>query len=336
MASTWVTVEPIRQFRRLAKMSSMLDYSTDGSALFVSTWSVADGHYSSRLLAIDVQNGSLTPLAEDLGGGLSCCTAPELGLLATKSFVCDYSHNREEPNRYSGDVNLFDLTGGENLRSIPYRGRSFAHVIAPWGHVGVAVEHVIHWWDCDNGIPTEIESCSVFNPEWPDATYCMYSCAFSPNKSLFVTGDSDGDLRFWEPESWRLLSEGQGHSHSVETLTFSPDGQLLASGGGDYGIGLWSTQPPHLGKRFKKLKGHLGDIHGLAFFPEERLLVSASSDRSIGVWDMETWKLKFKIKAHSRDIRALAVAPDGETFATASEDNSVKIWSVRSIADIRA
>jgi RNA polymerase sigma factor (sigma-70 family) len=71
-------------------------------------------------------------------------------------------------------------------------------------------------------------------------------------------------------------------SPSYERLSFSPDGQLLASSDGA-GVHLWETAT---GKNIRSFSGHRGEITFLAFSRDGRRLGSASRDSTVLVWDV--------------------------------------------------
>jgi len=57
--------------------------------------------------------------------------------------------------------------------------------------------------------------------------------AIDPAGRLVATGERSGRIRLWDLASRRPQAELTGHTKGVERLTFSPDGSLLASAGGD-------------------------------------------------------------------------------------------------------
>jgi WD40 repeat protein len=58
---------------------------------------------------------------------------------------------------------------------------------------------------------------------------------------LLASGSSDKTIRLWRVRDGLLLNELKGHTYSVDSLAFSPDGTVLASGSSDGTIGLWQV-----------------------------------------------------------------------------------------------
>ena len=73
-----------------------------------------------------------------------------------------------------------------------------------------------------------------------------------------------------------------GHSRSVNSVSFSPDGQILASGSDDRTIKLWEVKT---GKEIKTLSGHSYDVNSVSFSPDGKILASGSRDKTIKLWD---------------------------------------------------
>ncbi|MEH2243681.1 hypothetical protein [Nostoc sp.] len=76
----------------------------------------------------------------------------------------------------------------------------------------------------------------------------------------------------------------EGHSSSVYSVGFSPDGKTLASGSNDKTIKLWDVST---GKAIKTLTGHSSTVLSVGFSPDGKTLASGSNDKTVILWDLD-------------------------------------------------
>jgi WD40 repeat protein len=116
-----------------------------------------------------------------------------------------------------------------------------------------------------------------------------------------------------------------GHLLPVETVAFSPDGRIIASGSNDKTIKVWDTAT---GTLRGTLSGHAGLVLSVAFSPDGQTLASSSDDRTIKLWNAATGTLRATLPALASAITSIAFSPDGQSLASGSDDGKVALWDV--------
>jgi WD40 repeat protein len=129
-----------------------------------------------------------------------------------------------------------------------------------------------------------------------------------------------------QPPSRRVLC---GHHCAIRAAAFSPDGTILATGGGlpEHAgeLKLWDVAS---GIELLTLPGIAGAAEALAFSPDGSWLASAGSDQTIRLWDCAAGREIASLQGHTSSCRSLAFSPDGQTLASASWDQTVRLWEV--------
>ncbi|GET39050.1 serine/threonine-protein kinase [Microseira wollei] len=123
-----------------------------------------------------------------------------------------------------------------------------------------------------------------------------------------------------------------GHSSFINSLVFSPDGQILISGSADKTIKIWHLAT---GKEIRTIKDHNSFINYLAIAPDGQTLFSASADKTIKLWNLATGKEILTLKGHYGYVNYLAITPDGQTLVSASADKTIKLWNLSNGQAIR-
>ncbi|HLG17661.1 MAG TPA: metallophosphoesterase [Blastocatellia bacterium] len=103
-------------------------------------------------------------------------------------------------------------------------------------------------------------------------------------------------MRIWDAGSGKLLRSLEGHTESVLSVAWSPDGRSLASASSDNTVRIWDAGS---GKLLRSLEGHTNSVLSVAWSPDGRSLASASYDNTVRIWDAASGEeLKVYKSAH--------------------------------------
>ena len=157
----------------------------------------------------------------------------------------------------------------------------------------------------------------------------VLTVASSPDgKILASSGSSDGTIQLWDVASSNHIRTLKGHTETVRTLAFSPDGKVLVSGSSDDTLRKWDT---NTGSMLRQLAGHTNDIKTVAFSRDGKMIASGSKDSSVRLWDAETGRFLPTLRGHLGAIQAVAFSPDGKTVVS-GESSTILFWDWKKLA----
>jgi WD40 repeat protein len=150
--------------------------------------------------------------------------------------------------------------------------------------------------------------------------------AFNPDGTSLAT-TAGGDLHLWDAGNGELRETLTGHTGVINSVVFSPEGDMLASGSADGTVRLWEVST---GQTLHVLAGHTATVNSVAFNPVDgsRLLASGSEDQTVRLWDADTGELVRILDEPGQYVRSVAFSPDGGMLASEVGGDLLRLWEV--------
>ena len=166
----------------------------------------------------------------------------------------------------------------------------------------------------------------------------VFSVAFHPFLPIVASGGVNGHIKLWNRETKQQIgsdlvipySSADQNRESVDTLAFSPNGRILASGSKDKKIRLRRINlrnPSHVGPPVV-LTDSQDWVSSIVFTSDGRHLLSGGRDRRIRCWDVATREQMWSIAAHGKWVNCIAIDEAHGLLASASDDRRVKFWKL--------
>jgi WD40 repeat protein len=254
-------------------------------------------------------------------------------------------------------LSLWDMAAGRLLDTpLTHEKTGLLSLSADRSSILMGNLNVFQVWDTTTGRPRGprlVHPAEVRARTW----------ALSPDGKRVVAGDDDGTARMLDAVSGQLLGPPLRNVRPVDTVVFSPEGSLLATGTVARSLRLWRTttgepQGPVLPSHRRRvlfspngsvlltevnLAGQLWETAGgkamgpplrpfamdevSRFSPDGKLLLVHGSGE-VRLWDVAANKPVGPLVRHEGRVNAAAFEPDGRRYVTANSDNKARLWQV--------
>lgn len=226
-------------------------------------------------------------------------------------------------------VILWDLGAGKPKSSLSASTPVRALAVTPDGKILASAgdDAAVQMWDAATGKPTTKLSAHT---DW------VLALAFSGDGKLLASGGYDGIVRLWDVSTNKKLLDiaakpapapntPPSPTNVVQALAFNPDNKLLAVGGSDALVHLFSIAD---GKLVRSMQGHTSSVTGLQFHPGGAALASCSKDRTVKLWNPANGQLLKSLEGHTAWVQGVTFLAKGTRLASVGADATVRLWEL--------
>ena len=269
-----------------------MSYSPDGTMIAVGLW---DSSFEGTARIYDATTGEeimrffghTTPLTD-------VRFSPDSSLLATSA--------------WDQTVRIYNIARNEEIQTF----RNFGNRILSMDYAHNGEYLVLGLGDMgdnefaqDRAIDTSVWLWDIVNREQADVLKdhddWVWTVDVSPNNSMIATGGGPLNLRqqqqgeefvpndtlarIWDYETGNVLFTFRGHSDTVDSVKFHPNGRWLLTASWDEFIILWDITSQ---RRIRVYRGHEGRVYMVAFVGDGSRFLSAGDDGIVRLWDTDT------------------------------------------------
>lgn len=227
----------------------------------------------------------------------------------------------------NGIVHLWNLATGEHLGSVDIGG---AAEISPW-----CFSPDRKWMVARDGTLCNLGAAKKVR-RFADSD--QFPRAFSEDSRYYAFADTNSTVSVWDLVADKQQISLTKATERLHALEFSADCKMLAAGGEDGGVWIWSLETGNLVS--PPGKGHQGVVGPLVFSPDGKTLITGGRDWTIRWWNVTTGQEMLLLK----DVRLPAphyayrvgFFAGGRFLVWQQRDGTVRVTTLPTLAAIDA
>src|SRR5882672_9696194 len=233
------------------------------------------------------------------------------GFKPIRAFALAFSPNGQflASAETQGKIQVWNLSTGSLVRTIVQTAGVWSLTFDAKGNRLAAGGHgLVEIWDVNSG--NEIR-------KWPIKGTCL-RLSFDQSSQWLAAG-AEGVLHVWNVDGSKSL-EGKAHTFIIASVAFSPNGDLVATGGmglNDGTVQLWRVGQALSESTVGKLPN---TVEALTFSPDGASLAAGCTNGTVKLWSTSDGQ-ELRTLATDDYIAALAFSSDGHTLIGATGPN---------------
>jgi len=266
------------------------------------------------------------------------------------------------PSGIENTAKIWDLKSGRELRSLALNGTAMEVSFSPDSRVvaTIGIMGEVSLWDVQSGSRLrDLTSSPIPSP----TSMGGFGNLRSIKPGQIPTMPNLAELSTMMTNMMGSLSAGT-MGRTVTSVVFSPDGQLVATGGVesksnfDFAAMMSGNVPGQkkpknkkapdpqdlmrdmkveatghvvlwdsaTGREVASITGHGKGVTQVAFSRDGKRFASASTDNTIKIWDLATRRELKTLVGHTANVESMDFSPDGRLLASASDDGGTFLW----------
>ncbi len=315
LASMWEMAEPLKQVRFTAQ-GDHLAVGSRKAVVFYDTTDWQPAKPISLEQKGDIQDGPLITFALSPNGKGLAVVAVGTATNATILYWPDWSQPEQvkklsghsdlvtairfvpssQPLLISGSndrtLKVWNTQTGQALLTVPNVRQTVAELaVSPSGEqlaTGSASGNVLLWrFSMADG--PKLQPFQVIQAHTSSVSLLSYT----PNGRFLVssgyektTAPLPPTATIWVAANGRRLTRVQGQSRVLTSVSFSPDGRLIALGSGDGSVRICEMTTERAPPTVAWIRQHTDYVNGVAFSPDGQLLASVGDDKTVRLWSV--------------------------------------------------
>lgn len=226
--------------------------------------------------------------------------SPNGGILTSSNGIEIHSWNIETGH-------LIDTISGhtDDLKSIEFSSN---------GQILVGLDDYIRIWDISKSRLRKI----------PSIEGTMSAIALAPDAETLACGNNDNEILIWHMVTDKSKIILKGHNYEIDQLSFSPDGEKLASSSWN-SVHLWDVIT---GEHITTVTQDVDIRYKIEFSQSADYLVYVNNESRILFWNTETRKIEKEIGKNLNSTNSIALSSDGKMLAISFRNDEIQIWDI--------